>query len=112
MKKTTTFELDYGDSSAAVSSTAGTAEDLRGDFQAGHQSAADLADTLATSPVVAGALTSLRGEVLYSFDTVIGSSTRHNISATGQALEIYREGDEEMFDRASTQTTDAGGGPL
>ncbi|WP_413543690.1 DUF6507 family protein [Citricoccus nitrophenolicus] len=104
-----TFELDYGDSSAAVTSTAGTAEDLRGDFQAGHQAAGEVADTLTNSPVVAGALTSLRGEVLYSFDSVIGSSTRHNISATGQALEIYREGDEEMFDRAASQEVDAEG---
>lgn len=100
-----TCELDYGDSSAAVSSTAGTAEDLRGDFQAGHQAAGDVADALTNSPVVAGALTSLRGAVLYSFDSVIGSETRHNISTTGQALEIYRESDEEMFDRASTQET-------
>lgn len=103
-----TFELDYGDSSAAVNSTAGTAEDLRGDFQAGHQAAGDVADALTNSPVVAGALTSLRGEVLYSFDSVIGSSTCHNITSTGQALEIYREGDEEMFDRASTQDIDEG----
>lgn len=107
-----TFELDYGDSAVTVSSTAGTAEDLRGDFQAGHLAAGDVADALTNSPVVAGALTSLQGEVLYTFDSVIGSSTRHNISVTGQALEIYREGDEEMFDRASAQDTDAGGGPL
>jgi predicted negative regulator of RcsB-dependent stress response len=104
-----TYRLELDESAAAVRNAAGTAEDLRRDFQSGHQAALDIAAALAESPVVAGALTALRGEVFYPYDEVINSVTHHNVSSTGAALEVYREGDIEMTDRGEGAASEMSG---
>lgn len=97
------YELDLDSANSTVESASGVTDDLRSAFQGGHEAAVNIDAVLSHSDAVSGALLSLRGEVLYRFDEVVSSTTGHNISATGEALTVYRDGDEEMLSRAERE---------